>query len=253
VQRQDSGTAGKTENCQVGVFLTYVGPQGHAFLDRRLYLPESWTEDAGRRAEAAVPEAVTFQTKPALAWAMLEHAWALGVPGRWVTADTVYGQDPLLRARLDAVAADVRYVLAVPATTPVWIERPAAPATSPDGVRLTRTWAAQTAASRAAELAPAGWRRIVVAAGSKGPRLYEWAAARVAVGDYGWPGAERWLLARRSVSTPTEHAYYLSNAPPETPLGTLARVAGARWPIEQCFAAGVGRQHRCRASPLRQA
>jgi SRSO17 transposase len=240
VQRQYTGTAGKTENCQVGVFLTYVGPQGHAFLDRRLYLPESWAEDAGRRAEAAVPEAVTFQTKPALAWAMLEHAWTLGVPGRWVTADTVYGQDPLLRARLDAVAADVQYVLAVPATTPVWIERPPAPTTSPGGVRLTRIWAAHTAATMITELAPAGWRRIVVAAGSKGLRLYEWAVVRIAVGDHGWPGAERWLLVRRSVSAPTEYAYYLSNAPPETPLGTLARVAGARWPIEQCFEESKG-------------
>src|SRR5919201_1220829 len=108
VQRQYTGTAGKTENCQVGVFLTYVGPQGHAFLDRRLYLPESWAEDRTRRAEVAVP------TKPELAWAMLEHAWTLGIPGRWVTADTVYGQDPRLRARLDGVVAKYHCVLAVP-------------------------------------------------------------------------------------------------------------------------------------------
>jgi len=240
VQRQYTGTAGKTENCQVGVFLSYVGPQGHTFLDRRLYLPEGWAEDRTRRAEAAVPEEVVFQTKPELAWAMLEHAWTLGIPGRWVTADTVYGQDPRLRARLDGVAPSCHYVLAVPATTPVWIERPPAPATSSDSVRVSRTWTAHTAASVTAELTPAGWRRIVVAAGSKGPRLYEWAAVRVAVGEHGWPGPERWLLVRRSASDPTEYAYYLSNASPETPLGTLARVAGARWPIEQCFEEGKG-------------
>ena len=107
-------------------------------------------------------------------------------------------------------------------------------------MRLTRTWTAHTAASVAEELAPAGWRRIVVAAGSKGPRRYDWAAVRVAVGQAGWPGRERWLLIRRSVSDPTERAHYLSNAPPDTPLGTLARVAGARWPIEQCFEESKG-------------
>ena len=240
VQRQYTGTAGKTENCQVGVFLTYVGPQGHAFLDRRLYLPHSWAEDRTRRAEAAVPEAVTFQTKPALAWAMLEHARALGMPGRWVTADTVYGQDPTLRERLDAWAPGCHYVLAIPATTPIWTEHPPSASARIGAVRVSRTWTAQTAASVATTLAATAWRRITVAAGSKGPRTYDWAAARLAVGDRGWPGPERWLLVRRSVSDPTELAYYLSNAPPETPLGTLARVAGARWPIEQCFAESKG-------------
>jgi SRSO17 transposase len=242
VQRQYSGTAGKTENCQVGVFLTYVGPQGHTFLDRRLYLPESWAEDQTRRAEAAVPEAVVFQTKPELAWAMLEHAWALGMPGRWVTADTVYGQNPKLRACLDAVAPACHYVLAVPATTPVWTEHP--PPTSASAgtraVRVSRTWTAHTVASLATSLATTAWQRISVAAGAKGPRIYDWAAVRVTVGHHGWPGPERWLLVRRSVSDPTEHAYYLSNASPETPLGTLARVAGARWPIEQCFVESKG-------------
>jgi SRSO17 transposase len=78
----------------VGVFLTYVGPQGHAFLDRRLYLPQGWADVPERRTETAVAETVSFQTKPELAWAMLEHAGAMGMPGRWVTGDTVYWQDP---------------------------------------------------------------------------------------------------------------------------------------------------------------
>jgi SRSO17 transposase len=239
VQRQYTGTVGKTENCQVGVFLTYVGPQGHAFLDRRLYLPQPWARDAERRTEAAVPETVAFQTKPELAWAMLEHAWALGVPGRWVTGDTVYGQDPTFRARLDAVGPRCHYVLAVPVTTRVWIEQPVVPA--PGGsVRLTRRWTAQAVGSAAAALPATAWRRIAVAAGSKGPRLYDWAAIQVMTGHAGWPGPACWLLVRRSLSDPTERAYYLSNAPPDTPLGTLARVAGARWPIEQCFEEAKG-------------
>ena len=240
VQRQYTGTAGKTENCQVGVFLTYVGPQGHAFLDRRLYLPQSWAEDRTRRAEAAVPEEVAFQTKPELAWAMLEHAWTLGVPGRWVTADTVYGQDPRLRARLDGVAPSYHYVLAIPATTPIWTEHSPGASASTGAVRVIRTWTAHTAATAATTLTATAWRRITVAAGSKGPRTYDWAAVRVAVGERGWPGPERWLLVRRCVSDPSERAYYLSNAPPETPLGTLARVAGARWPIEQGFEESKG-------------
>src|SRR5437870_6805611 len=157
VQRQYTGTAGKTENCQVGVFLTYVGPQGHAFLDRRLYLPQGWADDAMRRAEAAVPEEVVFQTKPELAWTMLAHAWRLGIPGRWVTADTVYGQDPRLRARLDGVAPTCHYVLAVPATTPPWIDPPPATSASTGAVQVPRTGTAHTAASLPRDLAPAGW------------------------------------------------------------------------------------------------
>jgi hypothetical protein len=130
-------------------------------------------------------------------------------------------------------------VLAIPATTLVWISPPTPPAT--DGAaRLTHRWTAQTAASLAETVSPTAWRRIAVAPGSKGPRLYDWTAMRVAVGDHGWPGPERWLLVRRSISNPSERAYYFSNAPPETPLGTLARVAGARWPIEQCFEEAKG-------------
>jgi len=107
-----------------------------------------------------VPQDVVFQTKPELAWAMLEHAWALGMPGRWVTADTVYGQDPVLRQRLDACVSGGHYVLAIPATTPVWLERPPATSASADAVRVTRTWMAQTAARVATSLAATAWRRI---------------------------------------------------------------------------------------------
>src|SRR6266542_1312587 len=99
VQRQYSGTAGKVENCQIGVFLVYVatfGQGGQVFLDRQLYLPAEWAADQDRREEAQVPADVAFQTKPELAWRMLERAWQLGVPGRWVVGDTVYGQDPVL-------------------------------------------------------------------------------------------------------------------------------------------------------------
>ena len=249
VQRQYTGTAGKTENCQVGVFLTYVGPQGHAFLDRRLYLPQSWADDAVRRAEAAVPEDVEFRTKPALAWAMLEHAWTLGMPGRWVTADTVYGQDPTLRARLDAWAPGCHSVLAIPATTPIWTEHPPSASASRGAVRVIRTWTAQTAASVAAALAATVWRRITIAAGSKGPRLYDWAAVRVAVGERGWPGPERWLLVRRSISDPTEHAYYLTE---QRAVRHAPRASGPRGRGALADRAVLrGEQRRDGAGPLR--
>lgn len=240
VQRQYSGTAGKVENCQVGVFLAYVSPRGHALLDRRLYLPRGWADDAQRRREAAVPAAVGFRTKPELGWAMLEHARAQGMPGRWVLGDTVYGQDPGLRARLEALAPACHYLLAVPASTVVWTRAERDAPVEAEGATLRHAWTPHTVASLVATLGPGAWRPITVAAGAKGPRRYDWAARRVALGQQGWPGPERWLLARRSLGNPTELAYYASNAPEPTPLATLARVAGARWPIEQCFEEAKG-------------
>jgi SRSO17 transposase len=122
VQRQYSGTAGKTENCQIGVFLTYATAQAHTFLDRRLYLPEEWCDDPTRRAEAKIPDEVSFESKPAQAIKMLKHAWAMGVPMKWVTGDEVYGDSPQLR---EAIAEQGRwYVLAVRTNLTVWLERP---------------------------------------------------------------------------------------------------------------------------------
>jgi SRSO17 transposase len=240
VQRQYSGTAGKVENCQVAVFLAYVSRHGHALLDRALYLPQEWAADAERRREAAVPDELAFRTKPALGWAMLEHARALGVPGRWVLGDTVYGQDPGLRARLEALAPACHYLLAVPASTAVWTRPEAGAPVEAEGAILRRAWTAHTAAGLVAMLAPEAWRPLTVAAGAKGPRRYEWAAVRAALGEQGWPGPERWLLARRALGDPTDRAYYASNAPADTPLEAVARAAGARWPIEQCFEEAKG-------------
>lgn len=257
VQRQYSGTAGKVENCQIGVFLAYVSAAGHAFLDRRLYLPEDWAADPDRRREAEVPDAVAFRTKPALAWAMLDRAWGLGVPGSWVTGDTVYGQDPTFRANVEARAPAVHYVLAVPVSTVVYAEVTAtvqaALATAAGGdeappfaARAYRVYQAQSVVALVGSLAPAAWRRLTAAAGAKGPRTYDWVATRAVIDlerPDGHPDSapqERWVLARRSVSDPTDLAYYLSNAPAATPLLTLAQVAAARWPIEQCLEEAKG-------------
>jgi SRSO17 transposase len=246
VQRQSSGTAGKVENCQVATLLSYATPTGHVFLDRRLYLPEAWCVDPDRRQKAKVPADVTFQTKPEQAIAMLAHAWARGVPMRWVTGDEVYGDAPRLRASIEA--HDRWYVLAVSSTTPVWRERPPVevPTRPPRGrprskVRLAT--AAPPATTVAAVVAgwPAGqWEPFSVADGEKGPRLYDWGRARVIESRDGLPGPEVWLLARRSVSEPTELAYYLALAPIDVSLRTVARVAATRYTVEQCIEEAKG-------------
>jgi SRSO17 transposase len=238
VQRQYSGTAGKLENCQVAVFLGYASRRGHVLVDRALYLPREWAEDPARRAEAEVPDAVGFRTKPELAWQLLERARANGLAARWVVGDTVYGNDPALRARLQTLAPACHYVLAVSASAPVWAAAEGEQAGTPAPGRLR--WQGGTARAVAAALPGGSWERLAVAQGAKGPRVYDWAAVRVAGGEQGWPGAECWLLARRSVGDPGELAYYLSNAPAQTPLRTLARVAAGRWPIEQCFEEAKG-------------
>lgn len=246
VKRQYCGTAGKVENCQVGVFLTYCTSHGYTFLDRQLYLPQEWCEDRERRQEARVPDEVTFQTKPQLAARMLKHAWAQGVPMEWVTGDEVYGDNVDLR---DLVAsAGKKYVLAVSLNTQVWRERQ--PVDEPAGGKTGRprqkprpaegavAW--EPVAVIAATLAPSDWHRLTVGQGEKGPRIYDWAAVRIVEKRGAVPGPDGWLLVRRSVSVPAELAYYLSNAPAHTPLLVLAEVASARWSIETTFEEGKG-------------
>ena len=246
VKRQYTGTAGKVENSQVGVFLTYFAPGGRTFLDRRLYLPQEWCEDEGRRREAQVPEEVSFKTKPELAVEMLEHAWAQGGPMAWVTGDEVYGNAPKLR---DAVGGrGKRYVLAVSCNTPVWRERPpleeavagamGRPKTRP---RLTQgASSAETVAAVIASQPSESWQRLTVSEGEKGPRTYDWTCVRVVESRDKLPGPESWLLARRSITDPTDIAYYLSSAPQSTPLRTMAEVAAARWSIETTIEEGKG-------------
>lgn len=246
VKRQYSGTAGKIENCQIGVFLTYYGRRGYTFLDRRLYLPEEWCEDGQRRREARVPDAVVFQTKSQLALQMLEHAWARGVPMEWVTGDEIYGDDSQLRDRV--AQAKKKYVLAVSANTPVWreLQPVVAPGRGPTGrprkePRLANGATAWEPVSAVVAALPSrAWKRLAVGQGEKGPRLYNWARVRVFEKRGAVPGRQAWLLARRSVSDPTELAYYLSNGPRSTPLHALAEVAGARWSIETTIEEGKG-------------
>ena len=214
VQRQYSGTAGRIENCQVGVFLAYASRHGYAFLDRALYLPEPWAADAARRTAAGVPRDVAFTTKPKLGRAMLERALAAGVPCAWVTADSVYGSDSTLRRWLEAQS--LAYVLAV---------------TSGQHLALDRVddWIADVPAD--------AWQRLSAGDGAKGPRLYDWAYVPYTGAPAGWRAG---LLARRSIAKPNEIAYYLTQAPDATTLADLVRVAGTRWTIEAGFEATKG-------------
>jgi SRSO17 transposase len=214
VQRQYSGTAGRIENCQVGVFLGYASRHGRALIDRALYLPERWAGDAARRGAAGIPEEVTFTTKPKLGLAMLDRALEAGVPFAWAAGDSVYGADHRIRRRLEARQRG--YVLAVTS-----------------GQRLgfvpVETWAAK--------VPPNGWRRLSAGDGAKGPRLYDWAYLPYRGAAPGW---QMGLLIRRSPAKPEDLAYYLTHAPEGTTLARLVRVAGTRWTIEACFEAAKG-------------
>jgi SRSO17 transposase len=214
VQRQYCGTAGRIENCQIGVFLGYASRNGRALLDRDLYLPQTWIDDGERRREAGVPEAVQFATKPQLAKAMLERAYAAGVPAAWVTGDEVYGNDTGLRQWLEE--QNRPYVLGVSANHPLWQA----------GERVR-------ADAIVATLPADAWATHSAGAGSQGDRLYDWALIRLP--DEGSGETAHWLLVRRSRHDPPEFAYYRAFSPGDTEIEELVRVAGLRWTIEVCF------------------
>src|SRR6516164_2992653 len=218
VQRQYSGTAGRVENCQLGVFLAYASPAGRALIDAELYLPRSWTGDRARCTEAGVPDQVGFATKPELARQLLGRALDAGVPARWVTADEAYGQDH--KFRIFCEQRRLGYVVAVPCSQ----------STGP-GTGYGNTGSrADVLAASAPEQA---WKRLSAGDGANGPRLYDWALATLP-GEPG-EGTERWLLIRRSIADPGELSYYLCWGPAGTGLAELVRVAGSRWAIEECF------------------
>src|ERR671917_83439 len=188
VARQYSGTAGRIENAQIGVFLAYASGKGHALVDRELYLPKrEWCEDAGKRAEVAI-------------------------------RDEIYGSDRRLRLELER--REQPFMLAVRSNEKLWAVL---------GGRL-----GQHAASRLAAALPAqAWRRLSAGAGSKGERLYDWACLRLT--RLQQPPWDHWLLVRRSRKGPKDLAYYLAFGPVATTLAALARVAGRRRAIEECF------------------
>jgi SRSO17 transposase len=219
VGRQYSGTAGRVENCQVGVFLAYVTDRGRALLDRALYLPKDWAADRKRRKAAGVPKGVPFATKLVLARQMVERAVAAGVPAGWVTADAVYGSDYGFRKAVEE--AGLGYVVGVRTDHAVCV-----------GFRQIRVRALL------AEVPADGWHRLSCGDGAKGPRRYDWACRPI-----NGPEPEtyaRWLLIRRRTTDPAEVAYFVCGGLPGTTLEELARVAGRRWAVEECFELAKG-------------
>ena len=214
VQRQYSGTAGRIENCQIGVFLGYASRHGQALIDRALYLPKSWTEDAARRTKAGVPPEIAFATKPKLGRLMLGRAFEADVPCAFVVGDSVYGGDSSLRRFIEARGKG--YVLEVTSAQHL-------------GLRRVDAWARDIPAQ--------DWQRLSAGDGSKGPRLYDWAYRSVRGAAKGW---QKGLLIRRKLDKPEELAFYLTLAPERTRLCDLVRVAGLRWTIEACFEAAKG-------------
>lgn len=218
VGRQYSGTAGRIENCQIGVFAAYASRWGHALIDRRLYLPKDWANDPKRRAKAHVPDAVTFATKPAMACEMTARLLDEGAPCAFVLADAVYGSDHRFRRMLEDRGQS--YVLAVRST---------------HTLRLLEEWALVQTDPRTmiSELPTEAWQSLSAGEGAKGQRLYDW--AWVPLGYQTAEGFSRWLLARRSLRDPQAIAYYFAHARTGTTLVELAAAAGLRWTIEECF------------------
>ena len=216
VQRQYTGTAGRIENAQVAVYLSYAGPAGYALIDRELYLPRSWTDDPVRCRAAGIPADAGFATKPQLARRMIERAVTAGMPFAWAAGDEVYGDNGPLRGWLED--SQVRYVLAVSCDHRV-----------PAGAGHLR------ADALAARLPRRSWQRLSAGDGAKGRRYHDWAWISIPGSRPGY----RWLLIRRTPRT-GELAFYRCYAPQQVPLAALVKVAGRRWTVEENFQAGKG-------------
>jgi SRSO17 transposase len=230
VQRQYSGTAGRRENCQVGVFVassSLVPAQTQVLVDRELYLPQDWAADWPRRREAGVPDDVVFATKPELAQRMLERVRAAGLPAAWVTGDTVYGGSGPLRTWLEERRQP--YVLAIAKNDGVDL---------PDGKTAMHVSAAEIAQYA---LGPHDWHRLSAGDGATGLRLDDWALVRLATPSAA--GCEQALVIRRPLDAPHDPkklAYYLTCAPGGTLFETLIAVAGRRWTIAESLEAAKG-------------
>jgi SRSO17 transposase len=214
VKRQYSGTAGRIENCQIGVFLTYASEKGHAPIDRRLYIPEDWLADEERCRKAGIPEEVTFQTKPKMALEMIQEATRAGVSYRWVTGDCVYGDYRTIRLWLEEQRKC--YVLCV------------------SGKEYIQTgWKRVSVSSILKGLDEESWFEASCGDGSKGARVYDWQAIETGFGPTeGW---KRYLLIRRSKTSGDLRAYACF-APSDTPIEKFVQIAGTRWTVERCFA-----------------
>ncbi len=216
VARQYSGTAGRIENSQIGVFLSYRSRHGTTLIDRELYMPKEWMEDRKRCKEAGVPEDRQFLTKPQLARQMFQRVIGSGLPLKWITADSVYGDDRRLRLWLEE--RECPYVMAVSGKEYVWVD--------------FQQYRISTLLNN---LPQEGWKRLSCGEGTKGPREYAWLLLSLMPPLQ--EGFVRGLLVRKSISNPGEVQAYVVFAPSETRIEEMVQVAGARWSIEIAFEA----------------
>lgn len=246
VKRQYSGTLGRVDNCQVGVFANDYSPKGHTLIDRRLFLPEEWVEDDDRREEAGVPEGVVFRSKPELALEMVQTAITEQIPLHWVGGDSVYGDSPTFVQGVRELGK--WYVLDTSSDARVWLSKPRMRKRGNSGPRggrpRTRVKAVRkpmTVPEAVAGLSKSAFSRVTVSEGSQGPLVYEYAEMTVWFSEEGSPALQpERLLVRRSLGQEPELKYHRSNAPAEIPLKRLAEQRSCRWTIEQDIQAGKG-------------
>jgi SRSO17 transposase len=245
VSKQYCGTIGKVDNCQVGVFASYVSPHGYALIDKRLYVPKEWfsPEYEQRRGKCKLPENVEFKTKPQLAVDMLQDVAEQGVlPFRYILADSVYGNSPEFIEAADSLI-DVTYMVQVPENTLCWLKQPVLikKSYSYRGKKKKRKILSDESSKPfsfkdiAESLHNTFWYRRKVSEGTKGPIEYEFTKRRVVLARDGLPEKTVWLLIRRSIGDEPRYSYYISNAPCSVRLNTLVWLSGLRWAIEQCF------------------
>ena len=245
VSKQYCGTIGKVENCQVGVFASYVSPHGYALIDKRLYVPKEWfsPEYEQRRVKCKLPENVEFKTKPQLAVDMLQDIAEQGVlPFRYILADSVYGNSPEFIEAADSLI-DVTYMVQVPENTLCWLKQPVLikKSYSYRGKKKIRKILSDESSKPfsfkdiAESLHNTFWYRRKVSEGTKGPIEYEFTRRRVVLARDGLPDKTVWLLIRRSIGDEPRYSYYISNAPCSVRLNTMVWLSGLRWAIEQCF------------------
>ena len=246
VKRQYSGTLGRTDNCQVAVFANYSSAKGHTFMDRRLFLPQEWADDSDRRAEAGVPDGLIFRTKPELALEMLADAVTERVPFRWVGGDSIYGNSPTFVQGVRQLGK--WYVLDTSSEAHVWTEEPQVipperrpkPSRGRPYTQPLVIGTSQQVVDVIATLPSDAWRRITVAEGSQGPRVYEYAEMCVWFSEEGLPGPRERLLVRRSLGQEPELKYHRSNAPADVPLKKVSEVRATRWTIEEDIQSAKG-------------
>jgi SRSO17 transposase len=242
VARQWCGALGKVANCQASVVAAYASERGYTLVDRRLFLPQAWFDEAHRqlRTKCGVPDDLVFQSHSELAWTIVQSLQARQVlPFDWVLCDEGFGKDPVMLDRLDA--AKLLYLAEVPHSTRVWLRRPATLVPPPTG-RKGRPPSKERLASDAppalrvdaiaAQVAPQEWQLYQIKEGAKGPMVAEFAFLRVVVVREEMPGAETWLVLRRGLDQRGELKTYLSNAPATTARTTLVVKSGMRWPVE---------------------